>query len=214
MKRTHESELEKCRVLIDGVNSNDAIKTRIAPLYPEAKLAEGPVLYNSAKEASNVQAKEKAEGMAAVRAFNVAKDNMHENFVRLRQSVRYFNKADVALQNKVYLNEDIPGGYSEWDNLVDRTLDAVLDTPALLEKLELLEMGATVLEGWKAELLTIKQLKNVALKEDGEAQMASDKKRETMADLKAYCKDLRECLNLFYYGSDRQALEQVGIVVK
>ncbi|MBK3518740.1 hypothetical protein [Carboxylicivirga marina] len=201
-------------MLIEGVNSNDAIKTRIAPIYTEEKLANGPVLFTNAKLAANHQTKEKAEGTAAVKAFNGAKDELHNNFVRLRHSVRYFFKSDVNMQNMVYLNEDIPGNYAQWSNLIERTLSVVMATPAITEKLSLVNISTDVLTGWQDDLMNIGQLKIVAEKEDGEAQAASVKKRETMAELKAYCSDLRECLNLFYHGSERQVLEQVGITVK
>lgn len=214
MSQSHETQLEKCRVLIEGVNSNDGIKTRIAPVYTEEKLANGPVLFANAKLATNHQAKEKAEGTAAVKAFNVAKDELHNNFVHLRSSIRYFFKADAELQNTVYLNEDIAGNYAKWSNLIERTLSAVLATPAIIDKLALLTISEAVLTGWQDDLKEVEQLKLVAEKEDGEAQASSVKKRETMAELKAYCSDLRECLNLFYHGSERQVLEQVGITVK
>lgn len=214
MKRTHENELEKCRVLIEGVNTNDGIKTRIAAIYTEERLATGSLLFADAKMATNAQAKEKAEGAAATKAFNAAKDELHSNFVRLRNSIRYFYKSNIDLQNEVYLNEEIPGNYAQWSNLMERSLNAILARPVVTDKLSLLDISTDVISAWLDDLLKIGQLKIVAEKEDGEAQAASVKKRETMAELKAYCSDLRECLNLFYHGSERQVLEQVGIVVK
>ena len=60
----------------------------------------------------------------------------------------------------------------------------------------------------------VDQLRLRAEKEDGEAQQASVTKQETFNELKAYCSDLCECLDLFYHGNERQKLEEVGIVVK
>lgn len=214
MSKSQENVLEKSRVLIEGVNNNDAIKARIAPIYPEERLATGPVLYDSARAALNNQAIEKAEGVAAVKAFNTAKDAVHDHFVTMRNWLRYFFKSDIDMQNAAYLNEDIPGNYAQWDSLVERTFTSVLSSPPLIEKLTLVDITSERIVGWQDDLKNVEQLKLVAEKEDGEAQAASVKKRETMAALKAYCSDLRECLNLFYHGSERQVLEQVGITVK
>lgn len=214
MSRSQESVLEKNRVLIEGVNGSAEIKARIAAVYPEERLATGPVLYENARIALNSQAAEKAEGVAAVKAFNTAKDEVHDHFVIMRNWLRYFLKLDVDMQNKAYLNEEIPTNYAQWDNLVERTLNGVLSTPALIEKLSMVDITADKVAAWQDDLKAVAQLKVEAEKEDGEAQAASVKKQEAMAELHAYCSDLRECLNLFYPGSDRQVLEQVGIVVK
>lgn len=213
-KRTHENELERSRVLIEGVRGDDAMKTRIAPIYPSSRINKGLALYNKAKDATNLQAKEKVEGIASVKAFNTAKDSLHTRFVRLRNSIRYFYKSDMEMQSKTYLNEEIAGNYAQWSNLIERTFAAIADEAELGEKLAMLAITPEEIANWKADLLKIEQLKLIAEKEDGEAQEASVKKRETMAELKAFCSDLRECLKLYYHGSDRQALEKVGIVVK
>lgn len=214
MSRSQESVLEKNRVLIEGVNGSTVIKARIAPVYPEERLATGPVLYETARIALNSQAAEKAEGVAAVKAFNTAKEAVHDHFVTTRNWLRYFFKSDVDMQNVAYLNEEIPTNYAQWDNLVERTFNALVSTPALIEKLAVVDITPEKVAGWQGDLKAVGQLKVVAEKEDGEAQAASVKKQEAMAELAAYCSDLRECLNLFYQGSERQVLEQVGIVVK
>ncbi|SMO42251.1 hypothetical protein SAMN06265379_101715 [Saccharicrinis carchari] len=118
------------------------------------------------------------------------------------------------MMDVLQMNKLVPTNYAQWRTLIDLTLSAIETEPAAQEKLTLIEMGPEHITRMKADLARLEQLKLRAEKEDGEAQEATAKKQELFDEFMRYCSDLRECLGLFYQGSERQQLEKVGITVK
>lgn len=214
MNRTNEKRIEDGRILIYGVNENASIKERIAPIYTEEKIAQGIALYQATYEADKNQTQEKNESLAATKQFNAAQDKLHTAIVRVRKGIRYFFKTDIALMNKLQMNSSLPTNYAQWRTMVDLTLTEIEAEPAVIEKIALLGFTADKIANMKTDLASLDQLKLNAEKEDGEAQAATAKKNELFDQLMSYCSDLRECLNLFYEGTESQELEKVGIVVK
>jgi hypothetical protein len=98
--------------------------------------------------------------------------------------------------------------------MVDLTLSELGIQAQVVEKLALLGFTADKIAALQDDVSSLDQLKLTAEKEDGEAQLATAKKNELFDQLMSYCSDLRECLNLFYEGTESQELEKVGIVVK
>lgn len=214
MKRTFENEMEKCRILIYGVTANASIKARIAPIYTEERLVQGDHLYQAAKSAAATQGIEKAEGMAATRQYNAARDRIHEGLVKVRQTLRYFFKKELRLLRLLQVDHEIPTNYAQWKMMAETTFSLIQSEADVQQKLALIGITSDVIDNYIDQIDQIDQLRLTAEKEDGEAQQASQQKREAFDELKAFCSDLRECLNLFYQGAERQKLEEVGIVVK
>ncbi|TAJ08212.1 hypothetical protein DMA11_21355 [Marinilabiliaceae bacterium JC017] len=108
----------------------------------------------------------------------------------------------------------LPANYGQWKALAEITFKAIQGNDDLGQKLTLVGITPEKVAEWLGHISIIEQLRLTAEKEDREAQQTSQKKQEAFSELKNYCSDLRECLNLFYQGSERQKLEEVGIVVK
>jgi len=214
MKRTFESEMEKCRILIYGVTDNSGIRERIQPIYTEERLVQGDELYQAAKTAAVTQGIEKAEGMAATRNYNNVRESIHEGLVQVRQAARYFFKKELRLLKLLQVDHEIPSNYAQWKVMAGTTFSMIQSEAGVQEKLALVGVTAEVVADYVSQIAQIDQLRLTAEKEDGEAQQASQHKQEAFDELKAYCSDLRECLNLFYQGPERQKLEEVGIIVK
>ncbi len=214
MKRTFENELEKCRILIYGVKENPTIKERIAAIYTEERLAQGESLFRSAKTAAASQLIEKAEGMEATRRYNEVRDRIHEGLVKVRQAARYLFKKEIRLLRLLQIDQDIPTNYAQWKVMAETTFWAIQSEADVQLKLDMVGLTADSIKEYVDHIDQIDQLRLTAEKEDGEAQQASQHKQEAFDELKSYCIDLRECLDLFYQGTDRQKLEEVGIVVK
>jgi len=214
MSNSYEKELERSRVLVYGVAGDTAIKTRIAPIYTEERLASGQELYQAAKVASSAQVEERLQSAAATREFNAVKDEIHEGYVKARNAARYFFKGNRNVYELLLLDQSIPKAFAEWRKSVTHTFKAIGQMPDIQEKLTLVGLSPEVVAAYVAKTEKIDDLRLKAEREDGEAQQASVKKQETFDELSAFCIDLRECLNLFYQGNERQALEKVGITVK
>jgi hypothetical protein len=214
MKRTFENDMEKFRKMIYGIVDNASIKERIALIYNEERLAAGQALYMATKEAAESQLIEKIEANEAISQFNQTKEEIHQALVKYRRVARYLFKNNLSIQKTLLLDNDIPASYAAWKSLSQNTFNAIKTDASIIEKFALVGITSEEIDGFVSNTNGLDQLQLAAEKEDGEAQQASLKKQETFNELKAYCSDLYECLNLFYLGSERQKLEEIGIIVK
>ncbi|WP_461642641.1 PQLLE family protein [Labilibaculum euxinus] len=214
MPKSLQKSLEECRILVYGLSGNEAIKTRIAAIYPEKRILDGVKLYEDAKSAFESQSTEKIESTEANREFKIVYEKIYGQLVKIRKAGRYFFKNNAELRTLLRLNKEIPGNYADWKNLCEETTNAVLQHVVIQDKLALVELGSEKITEMAQQLEKIDELKIKAEKEDGEAQVATVRKQETFNKLMAYCTDLRACLDLFYERSERQTLEQLGILIK
>lgn len=214
MSDSFQKKLENSRVLIYGVNENEGIKTRIAPVFTPERLTNGITMYESALAAFNSQKLEKKEASQATRSYNEVYDAIDAKLVKIRKAGRYFFKSDTVRNDLLQLDEAIPTNFAEWIIFTEATVDAIAADATIQEKFTLVGITPEEITAIKDQLSQVQTLKLTAEKEDGEAQVATVLKKETMDELTAYCSELRACLDLFYEGSERQILEEVGILVR
>ncbi|MBN2597114.1 hypothetical protein [Labilibaculum sp.] len=214
MPKSLQKSLEECRILVYGLSGNEAIKTRIASIYPEKRILAGIKLYENAKAAFESQSSEKIESTEANREFKIVYDKIYEELVKIRKAGRYFFKNNAELNTLLRLNKEVPTNYADWKNLCNETTNAILQHVVIQDKLALVELGPERITEMAQQLEKIDELKIKAEKEDGEAQVATVRKQVTFNELMIYCSDLRACLDLFYEKSERQTLEQLGILVR
>ncbi|MCU4175223.1 hypothetical protein [Carboxylicivirga sp. N1Y90] len=211
MRNSFEKEMDKIRLLIFGVTGSPDIKERIAPLYTEERLAKGVDLYQTLKQTATQQSIEMNESKGATFDFNSTKDELHDVFVKARKAIRFFYRNDLKTQESLFIDKVIPANYPEWRALVGDTVGQINRTDGLPAKLAIFKVDT---EDMGAKLSLLDEQSSKAEKEDGEAQQITVKKTELFGELRSYCYELRECLDLFYDGDDRQKLEEVGITVK
>ncbi len=214
MSDSLEKELERNRILVQGVMDNSEIKERIAPIYPEEKLAQGVELYNAARNAFQTQIIEVGESRTATRAFNNEKDRIHNLLIKIRKTLRYFYKNNLQQEEVLQFNKAVPTNYAEWGDMIRLTVNAIMSRDEVLTKINLVGITNEEIASLKTDLDALDELRLTAVKEDGESQIATKNKEASFNELKSYCIDLRECLDLFFDGSERQVLEKVGITVK
>lgn len=214
MKESYLKELEKGRLLVYGVSNDATIKERIKLIYPEERIELGKTLYTNAKTSFEAQNTERIEANQANRSFNEFYDTLHGGLIQMRKVGRYFFKNDIELSTLLRLNKEVPTAYPEWRALAEDTVNAILTHTAIQEKLTLVNLTPEVNAAYLADLSKLDELKLKAEKEDGEAQQATVQKQENYSEFMTYCSDLRACLDLFYEGSERQKLEELGVVVK
>ncbi len=214
MSDSLEKELERNRILVQGVMGSSEIKERIAPIYPEEKLAQGVELYTAARNAFHTQVKEVGESRTATRAFNDEKERIHNQVIKIRKTLRYFYKNNLEMEEVLMFNSTVPTNYAQWGDIIRLLVNAIVSHEEVLAKLNLVGISAGEIESLKTDLDTLDELRLIAVKEDGESQIATQNKEASFNELKSYCIDLRECLDLFFEGSERQVLEKVGITVK
>lgn len=214
MSKSFQKSLEECRILIYGIYGNPSIKTKIAAIYTPERMEVGIQLHHACKAASENQSIEKIESTQAGRDYRETYDKIYERLLKIRKAGRYFFKNNAELNTLLRLNKDVPTNYADWKNLCNETANAIVQHVVIQDKLALVELGPEEITEMAEQLAKIDELKIKAEKEDGEAQVATVQKNEAHQKLMVYCSDLRECLDLFYEGSERQILEQVGILVR
>jgi len=213
MSTSYEKTFEKSRLLITGVNQIEEIKQRIAPVYTEERLAKGNELLKTAKETMQIQNKEMVEASIAVKEYHKVDERLHEHLVKARKAIRYFFKNDKTVLAMMHINDPIPTDYNGWKTTCEHVMNGIILYPAVQEKLEWIGITPKVVQLCKDDLRKLDELKSDAARESGEAQVATDVKKEAFKNLKNYCTDLRECLDLFFEDHERQQLEKVGISV-
>lgn len=213
MNTSYEKTYEKSRILITGVNQVKEIKQRIAPVYTEERLAEGQELLKQAKESMQIQNKEMVEASIAVKNYHKVDERLHNHLVKARKAIRYFFKNDETVMAMMHINNPIPGDYNGWKASCEHVMNGIILYPAVQEKLNWVGITPEVVQECKDDLEKLNLLKSDAARESGEAQVASDTKKQAFRNLKDYCIDLRECLDLFFEDHERQQLEKVGIII-
>nr|WP_319400961.1 hypothetical protein [uncultured Carboxylicivirga sp.] len=213
MNTSYEKTYEKSRILINGVLTNNDIKQRIAAVYTEERLAVGNDLLAKAKQSMLAQDKEKIESSMATSAYHEVDDRLHSHLVKARRAVRYFFKNDEMVLAVMHIEDPIPSDYNGWKAMCEHVMNGIILYPVVQEKLNLVGITDVVVDKCKSDLQKLDLLKSEATKESGDAQVATVAKKEAFNNLKEYCNDLRECLDLFYDSDDRQQLEKVGVVV-
>lgn len=214
MNKSYDNELEKGRILVFGVSENDEMKQRISALYSEERITQGINLYEATRYAFESKNIEYIESSNANRKFSETQIHIHDTLIHIRRAGRYLFSKEDELATLLRLNKSVPTLYSAWKSFAQETISAILTHEAIQQKLSLVELGPEAIAELNSDILKIDDLKLIAEKEDGEAQMATQEKEERFREFMVYCADLRECLNLFYRGTERQKLEKVGVVVK
>ncbi len=214
MNKSYDNELERGRILVFGVSEDAEMKQRIAAFYSEERITEGINLYEATRYAFESKNIEYIESSNANRKFSEIQTRIHDSLIHIRRVGRYLFSKEDELATLLRLNKSVPTLYSAWRSFAQETVGAILAHEAIQQKLSLIELGPEVIAELNGDILSINDLKLRAEKEDGDAQMATQNKEEQFRAFMAYCADLRECLNLFYRGAERQKLEKVGVVVK
>lgn len=214
MPKSKQKQLEEYRLLIYGVSDNEEIKNRISAIYSEERISQGIALYQETKAAFEAQDLEKIEANQANHEYKNTYEEINAMLVKIRKAGRYFFQNNIELNTLLRLNKEIPATYADWKALAEATVSAVMNHTEIQNKLALVDLTPEAMNKLKELLGLIDTQKLKAEKENGEAQLATEKRNESFASLQTYCSDLRACLSLFFDGSGSQILEQVGILVR
>lgn len=214
MPEKQENQLEKNRRLILGVKNNPSVAERIAPIFSETEIDKGVTLVSLTSQSFDNQRKEQIESESKTIELEVALNEVDAYLKRLRKMGRYFYDASSTESKAYNFRGDIPTDYATWKQCVLQCFNGVRNDEAVLTRLS--AFGATVeeIDTYIAKLSHVDTLQIDSNRESAEAQMATVKKRELLAELNQYSVKLRACLDIFYEGNEKQELEKMGIVVK
>lgn len=206
-------KLETYRLLI--FNSKDP---KVAPLLDAvgidtAYIDEGIKLYNKTIELVGDQKKEYQEQHKAYDQYYIEKDKVEAQYERTLKLVKVVARNDEDLQKRIKLTKSTSEAIEAW---IEGTLDfyrLLLNEPDFLKKIERFKVTSQRLEDEKAAVENLRNLRNTAIAEKGQAQEATRKRNAKLDELKDYCKELKGLAELALEGQP-QLLEKLGIIVR
>ena len=210
---TLTQKLESARLLI--FNSKDAA---IAPLLDTmgvdtAYIDKGEALYNETMQLVTNQKKEYQEQSLAYDKFYLKRDEVELTFNRTLKLVKVLSRNDKDLRNRLGLESDTAHAIEAWiDSAVD-FYNSLLNEADFLSTIAKFKVTADRLNTEKAAIENLRQLRNEATIEKGQAQEATRLRNEKLDELDDYCKELKTIAELALEGQP-QSLEKLGILVR
>lgn len=212
-RKTLTEKLESARLLI--FNSKDP---EVAPLLDTmgidtAYIDQGEALYNETTQMVDNQKKEYQEQNLAYDKFYLEKDDAEADFSRTLKLVKVLSRKDKDLQNRLGLHNGKAYGIKEWiENSAD-FYNRLLNESDFVAKLGNFKVTTDRLNAEKAAIENLRQLRNEATAEKGQAQEATRLRNAKLDELDDYTTELKAIAEIAFEGKP-QLLEKLGIVVR
>jgi len=209
---TLSDKLESSRLLI--FNSEDA---DVAALLNKmgvnaAYIDEGKALYEETLTLVSQQKKEYQEQSLAYDKFYVEKDLAEENYENMLKLVKVLSRSDEDLQNRLGLEKAKVYAIEQWINTAIDFYNRLLNESAFLARLKRFKITPDQIKAEKTAVENLKELRNKAVLEKGQAQEATRLRNEKLDALDDYCTELKVIAEIAL-GKRPQLLEKLGIVV-
>ncbi len=212
-KKSLTEKLETYRLLI--FNSSD---TQVALLLDimginNAYINQGEALYNETTKLVDEQKKEYQEQSLAFDNFYVEKDEAAANFNRTFKLVKVFSRNNKDLQDRLKVNVEKPYAIEEWIESAIDFYNRLQIEAEFLTSIKKFKITTARLNTEKQAIIDLKQLRNKAILEKGEAQEATRLRNEKLDELADYCIELKAIAEIALE-SQPQLLEKLGMLVR
>ena len=211
--KTLTQKLESARLLI--FNSKDP---QVAPLLQQLGIdddyiGEGIARYNETMGLVDSQRKEYQEQNLTYDKFYLEKDDAEANFSRLLKLVRVLSRKDEDLQNRLQIQSGPIYGLEAWIDNAIAFYNRLLNEPDFLVTLQRFKVTPESLRSDQEAIANLRQLRNEATADKGQAQEATRLRNEKLEELNDYTIELRAIAEIAL--ADRpQLLEKLGITVR
>ena len=210
---TLADKLESYRLLI--FNSRDA---RVAPLLDaigisSSYIEQGVALYNETMQLVDQQKKEYQEQSLAYDTFYVEKDEAEANHLRTLKLVKVLARNDEDLQDRLKLYAGKVYAIEAWIDSSVGFYNSLLNETDFLAILVKFKLTAERLTAELKAFKDLKQLRNEAMMEKGQAQEATRLRNEKLDALADYCTELKVIAEIALERQP-QLLETLGILVR
>ncbi len=209
-----EEEIGIKRTIIRGANENPEIVSGIEPLgYVAEKRQEGLDLVSAAEQSVQKQKLEYSEQYVASNAYQEAKENVEDDFKRIKKIAKHVFKDNNEAWKLLLLGDQTPRTYDAWFAYVDFFYRTILNHEALLTPMARFGCTAENVTADQNSLHSLNDLKQNLFTETGDAQRATKERDQKMEALRKYTDDLVFVLKFAFQGDDAQLLEKLGITV-
>lgn len=210
--QTLTDKLESSRVLI--FNSRDAeVATLLDSMgIDTAYIDQGEALYNDTMTLVDQQKKEYQEQSLAYDKFYVEKDAAESNYKRTLKLVKVLSRSDKDLQNRLGLQNGKVYAIGQWIEGAVDFYNRLMNESDFIAKLARFKVTVDKLNAEKTAIKSLKELRNQATLEKGQAQEATRLRNEKLDELDDYAKELKAIAELALEERP-QLLEKLGVVV-
>lgn len=212
-KNSITEKLQASRVLI--FNSKDAeVATLLDAIgIDTAYIDAGEALYTETMQLQEDRKEEQQEQSLAFDKFYLAKDEAEKIFRRRYKLVTVLSRNDANLQNRLGLDRRMPDQIEKWINQAIDLYNAILNESDFLTTLGRFKVTTEILEEERDQIEELRELRNDAVAEKGQAQEATRLRNEKLDELEDYARELRAIAKIALEGRP-QLLEKLGILVR
>jgi len=206
-------KMQDARTLI--FNSQEAdIAARLETIGIDADyLSSAQTLYTEAEELWQTQQQEQQQKASAYDAFYVAKDEALETFKKTFKIVNILARKDADLRSRLRLGTAIPDAIEEWFNYTIAFYNALELETEFIGEISKFNVTTERITEERTTVETLKNLRDEARKEDGEAQEATRVRNVKLEELDETRDELRALAKLAL-ADEPQLLEKLGIFVR
>ena len=173
----------------------------------------GEALYNEATQLVADQKKEYQEQSLAYDKFYLEKDDTEVNFNRTLKLAKVLSRNDADLQNRLGLENGKVYAIESWIESSTDFYSRLLNEPDLVTKLASFKVTVQQLNEEKTAIENLRQLRNEATIEKGQAQEATRLRNEKLSELEDYAIELKAVAEIALE-KQPQLLEKLGILVR
>ncbi|MCR9249382.1 MAG: hypothetical protein NXI20_03130 [bacterium] len=211
--QTLSDKLEASRLLI--CNSQEA---DVAPLLANVGvntdyITDGQNLYQETIQLFEAQQKEYQEQHLAFDEFHLAKDELQEKRRKTLKLVNILARNDRDLQQRLKIPFSQIGTLDKWIDESIAFYNRLLNEPEFVGKLERFKYDTVAIQADIASFEELKELRNKAVAEKGQAQEATRLRNTKLDELDDYTRELKGIASLALE-TKPQLLEKLGIVVR
>lgn len=210
MKQSLKEQLERTRLIVEGVKQNSEIKKKMARVgFTDDDLQRGTNLRKSVSENKTRQGKGLGAQKAATQSFKQQREEINEEYLYHLSVAKIALRNDSTLWDVLQLNGRRETTVAGWFSQVQDFYDNIDTVAAAMKKHG---VTAAELNQNREKIAAAAQLRVAQAQKKGEAQSATQERKRALAELKQWEQDFRY-LAKFALKDNPQQLEALGIVV-
>ncbi|MEQ8556433.1 MAG: hypothetical protein RLQ12_18855 [Cyclobacteriaceae bacterium] len=212
-RKTLSQKLESARLLIFNSKTPDVASLLTTMGVDTTYLKQGEDLYNEVTRLMTSQKKEYQEQSLAYDKFYLEKDDAEAAYERTFKLARLLSRNDPDLQQRLDLKYIREYTLESW---IDNALifyDRLLNESEFLDRLKKFKVTPNQLKAEQTAIKNLRQLRNEAIAEKGQAQEATRLRNEKLEELDDYCRELKGIAEIALEERP-QLFEKLGVVVR
>lgn len=180
--------------------------------YTPEKINAMKVKLQTLEDLNQKRTKEYADKLSATSELDLKRNAVDLLYSAHRKLAKILFKSNIQVQAVLQLNDAKPLAYAAWSQQAVGFYAQISSTPNLQAQVATVGINAAIVSEQKQALVDLQLLKDNQLKEDAEAQAATDARDRAFDELHPLYTDYLQYAKVLL--ADNQALEAIGVKVK